>query len=227
MKKKILITGSKGLIGSSLVNYYKNKFNIIKLDIYDNEDLTNEKFVENFFKKNKNIFAVINAHGLNSVPVNYRKKKIEPIDIKITEINDFINHNLISNYLICINYIKNNKKGRLININTMYSKFAPRHQIYKKLKHPGYSISKGALGSMTKYFGTYYAPNFLINEVTLGGVHQKNLDKKFLNNFNKNVPMSRMMNLNEFYPAFDFLLDENNTYTVASEIVIDGGYLSW
>ena len=36
-----------------------------------------------------------------------------------------------------------------------------------------------------------------------------------------------MMKLEEVLPVVNFLLDENNTYTNAQEIVVDGGWLSW
>ena len=35
------------------------------------------------------------------------------------------------------------------------------------------------------------------------------------------------MELNEILPAINYLLDEDNTYTNAQEIIVDGGWLSW
>ena len=55
IKKNILITGSEGLIGKSLVSHFKKlKFNVIKIDIkkkternYISCDITNEEEVKN------------------------------------------------------------------------------------------------------------------------------------------------------------------------------------
>ena len=48
-----------------------------------------------------------------------------------------------------------------------------------------------------------------------------------LKNYKKNNPKGKMMNLEEIYPAINFLLDKNNTHTNAQEIFVDGGWLSW
>ena len=64
LKKKIFITGHKGLVGSSFVRLIEGqkKFQIIKADRYK-LNLENQKEVRDFFKKNKpNI--VINSAAL-------------------------------------------------------------------------------------------------------------------------------------------------------------------
>ena len=78
-----------------------------------------------------------------------------------------------------------------------------------------------------RFLGTKFSKNFLFNSIVLGGVKQKKLSTFFLKNYNKNTPTGRMMELNEILPAINYLLDENNTYTNAQEIVVDGGWLSW
>ena len=49
---KIIITGSEGLIGKQLQNHLQKKHKILKLDISLGHDLTDEKFVISWFKKN-------------------------------------------------------------------------------------------------------------------------------------------------------------------------------
>ena len=51
--KKILITGSKGLIGKKVYNYLKNKNSVYGLDKH-NINLSNENQVKKFFKENNN-----------------------------------------------------------------------------------------------------------------------------------------------------------------------------
>ena len=52
-KEKIVITGSEGLIGTKLKKHLKNTFDILCLDKQLGNDLTDEKYVENWFKQNK------------------------------------------------------------------------------------------------------------------------------------------------------------------------------
>mgnify|MGYP003955662379 FL=1 len=65
--QKVIITGSEGLIGKEITKFLKkNGFKVIRCSRSLGQDLTNENFVKNWFKKNKanhliNLFA-INDH---------------------------------------------------------------------------------------------------------------------------------------------------------------------
>ena len=50
--KKIVITGSEGLIGKKLKEYLSKEYEIISLDISLGHDLTDAVFVNKFFKVN-------------------------------------------------------------------------------------------------------------------------------------------------------------------------------
>ena len=80
---------------------------------------------------------------------------------------------------------------------------------------------------MSKYLSTYYAENFNINTVVFGGVYDNRLDQDFVNNYNRNVPMKRMMEIDEVLSVFDFLLDEKSSYVNGTEIIVDGGWTAW
>lgn len=74
---RLVITGSEGLIGKHLVNYFGKNMEILKLDITLGHDLTNDSFVTEWFKNNKNLFGLIVCHAYNPTPYN-NSKKIEP-----------------------------------------------------------------------------------------------------------------------------------------------------
>lgn len=57
MKKKILITGSGGFIGSNLKNYLTNKYDLLTPRSYE-LDLTNKDDVNNYFNNNKIDFII-------------------------------------------------------------------------------------------------------------------------------------------------------------------------
>ncbi len=224
--KKIIITGSEGLIGKKLKEYFTDKYKVISLDISLGHDLTDEKFVKDFFEKNTDIYGVIILHAYNPLPLE-DTIKIEPTDFKLSEIRDYLNVNVISAYDVCRHFIKNNKEGRIINVSSLYGEVSPKHHIYDNFtKHIGYSLSKSSVIMLTKYLATYYT-DYNINTVILGGIYQKELDKKFIEKYNSNVPKNRMMNVEEMTTGFDFLLDEKSTYITGTEIKIDGGWTSW
>jgi len=224
--KKIVITGSEGLIGTKLKEYFHNKFEILNLDISLGHDLTDENFVKDFFKKNKNLYGLIVLHAYNPLPLK-NTTKIEPVDFDLNEIKDYLNVNVISAFDVCRNFIKNNKNGKIINVSSLYGEVAPKHHIYDNFtKHIGYGLSKSSVVMMTKYLATYY-PNFNINTVILGGVYQEEFDKNFVKKYNENTPIKRMMNINEVTSCFDFLLKKESSYITGTEIKVDGGWTAW
>ena len=170
---------------------------------------------------------MIFCHGLNSTPLS--KSKIDKsIEFDEKNINDYLKVNFYLNIKVIKNFLKFQKEGRIINLSTIYSIKSPKHFIYKKFsKDLGYCASKSAANMMMKYFGAKYGKKYLFNSIILGGVKSKGLSAFFIKNYKKNNPKGKMMNLEEIYPAINFLLDKKNTHTNAQEIFVDGGWLSW
>ena len=73
---KIIITGSEGLIGKELVNHLQKNHQILKLDLSLGHDLTDEKFVKSWLKKNK-ANSLINCFAMNDHVDNKRKKQTQ------------------------------------------------------------------------------------------------------------------------------------------------------
>ena len=63
-KLKIAITGSEGLLGKEITNYLSKNHKVLKLDLELGHNLSDEKFVKNWFKKNK-VDALVNCFALN------------------------------------------------------------------------------------------------------------------------------------------------------------------
>ena len=226
-KNKIVLTGSEGLIGKRLREHLTNQYEVLSLDLELGHDLTNERFVEDWFANNNELYGIIIGHSHNPIPLQ-ETKKIEPTDLSLDELRDYLDVNLLSAFNICRHFIKNNSSGKIINISSLYGLVSPKHHIYNNFTKPlGYSVSKSALIMMSKYLSTYYAENFNINTVVFGGVYDNRLDQDFVNNFNRNVPMKRMMEIDEVLSVFDFLLDEKSSYVNGTEIIVDGGWTAW
>ena len=221
-KKNILLTGSDGRIGTFLKKKLKNEYNLINADI-KNGTIINQDFLRKVFQKK--IYAVILCHGKNTTPLK-NKKNTNDIDLDL--IRSYFETNLFLSLEIISYYLKYNKRGRIINLSSIYGVKSPKHFIYRSFsKEIGYSLSKSASNMMTKFLGTKYSKNFLFNSIVLGGVEQPNLNNFFLKNYNLNNPTGRTMKLHEIFPTISYLLDVNNTYTNSQEIVVDGGWLSW
>lgn len=224
--KKIIITGSKGLIGKKIYNYLKKNNTVCGLDRH-NIDLSDEKQVKDFFKKNYDFDYLINLHGANEhvlkKNINLNKKSSNDFE----DFNYYFMGNVFSFYLTNKYFIKFNKKGKgIINFSSIYSFLSPKHKIYKKPKNIFYISSKFAVNGITKYFATKYGNKININTIASHGIDWKQ-PKKFKQNLCKHIPKGRMMNVNELYGIIDYLCSDKNTYMNGSTIVIDGGYSSW
>lgn len=226
-KKRLVITGSEGLIGSRLTKHFESDFEVLKLDKQLGHDLADEAFVSDWFKEHTELYGMIVCHAYNPLPLK-NTVKVDPIDQPLDEIRDYLEVNIVSAFHVCSQFIRHNTEGSIINISGLYGVVSPKHHIYNNYVKPiGYSLSKSAIITMSKYLSTYYAPKFRINTVILGGVFDKRFDQQFVDNYNNHVPMGRMMDIDEVPGIFDYLLDEKSTYASGSEFIIDGGWMAW
>ena len=95
---KILITGSKGLIGKKVFNYLKKKNKVYGIDKH-NVDLSNENEVKTFFKKNNNFDYLINLHGANEHVVKKNKNINLVFKNDLESFNHYFHNNVFSFYL--------------------------------------------------------------------------------------------------------------------------------
>jgi len=226
-KQRLVITGSEGLIGKALTDKYQNDFEILPLDLALGHDLCDSHFVEQFFLNQKQIDGVIILHAINPVPEEGKSFRA-PIDTPLSEISSYLDVNVTSAFSVCKNYIANNDFGTIINVSSIYALRAPKHFIFKDFVKPiGYSLSKSSIILMSRYLATYYAPQFRSNTIILGGIEDPSQEETFVERYSAHVPLGRLMHLSEVHPAFDFLLDQNNSYTNGTEIVVDGGWSAW
>lgn len=226
-KNRLVITGSEGLIGKKLAEHFKNNYEVLPLDIKLGHDLSSEKFVADWFAKNKNLYGMIVCHAYNPVPAK-DTKKVEPVDISLKELREYLEVNVTSAFDVCRNFIKNNKDGVIINVSSIYGTVSPKHHLYKNFtKHIGYPVSKAAVVMMSKYLATYYAPNIRVNTVMFGGIADPKQDQYFTEQYSANVPFRRLMRVDEAISVFEFLLDEKSTYVTGAEFFVDGGWTAW
>ena len=224
--KKILITGSKGLIGKKVLNYLKKKNKVFGLDKH-NIDLSNENEVKNFFKKNNNFNYLINLHGANQHVVK-KNDNINPIfKNDLENFNHYFHNNVFSLYLTNKYFIKFNKNGKgVINFSSIFSQISPKHFIYEEPKDIFYVSSKFAVNGITKYFATKFGKKVSVNTIANHGIEWKQ-PKSFKKRLVSHIPKNKMMKVEDLYGILELLCSEKNHYINGSTIIIDGGYTSW
>jgi NAD(P)-dependent dehydrogenase (short-subunit alcohol dehydrogenase family) len=225
-KKKIIITGSEGLIGRAIAKQLSKLFVVVKVDLKLGHDLLDEKKVFEIMKSNSDSVGLVNLFSINPQP-NDLKKDI--FSISIESLRNYLNVNIIALFSVCRSYAKVcPDNSSIINFGSIYGVNSPKHFIYDKgfTKHIGYTISKSAVIGMTKYLATYLAPKIRVNTIIPGGI-ENNQKKKFISKYSSLAPMKRMMRKDELLGTVEYLLSSKSSYVTGSTVLVDGGWTAW
>lgn len=245
--KVIILTGSEGLIGNSLKNYFiKNKTKLICIDKKKNKkqkkfdyyscNLLDEKeliFInKKLIAKYKKIDALINLACIND-PVENPKKLISFEKMSSNFFKDQVEKNIMMTFLPCKifgNEMQKNKKGSIVNFSSTYGIVAPDQNIYKKgnkrffIKDAAYPTAKNAIIGLSKYLASYWSnKNIRVNVVAPGGVKNKQ-NRFFMKNYIKKTLSNRMAHKSDFNGTVHLLISDSSDYITGAIISVDGGW---
>jgi len=224
-RKKIIITGSEGLIGSELTRYLSKNFEVLKLDLQLGHDLTDESFVKEWFKNNT-ADCLVNCFAIND-HVEKNQKRGTLFEITLESFSKILQVNLVSLFSVCREFARNNNSGSIINFSASTGIVSARPDLYDGAhKHTAYSVSKAGVINLTKFLATHLAPNIRVNCVAPGGV-EHNQDDEFKKKYSKLTPLGRMMRKDELNGIIEFLCGDKSSYITGSTIVLDGGWTTW
>jgi gluconate 5-dehydrogenase len=128
-------------------------------------------------------------------------------------------------------------RGSIVNISTMYALVAPRPQLYagtEFVNPPGYSASKAALLSFTRYTASFWGscgvranailPGPFSNTEDLQGENAVAADNPFLDRLKGYTCLGRVGRPHELSGALLFLASEASSFMTGQAIVVDGGW---
>ncbi len=128
------------------------------------------------------------------------------------------------------------KSGSIINIATMYAVVAPNPQLYEGTRFsnpPGYSASKGALMSFTRYVASYWGPQGVRANAILPGPFSNTEDTGpnavkegdfFIDRLKARTSLGRVGRPGELAGALIFLASDASSYVTGQGLVVDGGW---
>jgi NAD(P)-dependent dehydrogenase (short-subunit alcohol dehydrogenase family) len=133
--------------------------------------------------------------------------------------------------------MKEQKKGSIINIATMYATVAPRPQLYEgtaSLNPPGYSASKAALAAFTRYTASFWgrdgvranciSPGPFSNTEDVDGQNAVAEDSPFVQRLKGYTVLNRIGRPIELCGALLFLASDASTYVTGQNLIVDGGW---
>jgi NAD(P)-dependent dehydrogenase (short-subunit alcohol dehydrogenase family) len=132
--------------------------------------------------------------------------------------------------------MKEQKRGSIINIATMYATVAPRPQLYEgttSLNPPGYSASKAALAAFTRYTASFWGREgvrancispgpFSNTEDTTENAVQE--DSPFVQRLKGYTVLNRIGRPIELCGALLYLASDASTYVTGQNLIVDGGW---
>ena len=238
-KNVIIVTGSKGLIGKSIAkNIEKNNGIAIKFDIKNNNNIDNNEFqidLNSDDSVQKSIDKVINIYGKIHGLVNNAYPRTKDWgnkfeDVSSSSFSKNIDMQLSRVFFISklvLKHMKQQKKGSIVNIASIYGEVANDFRIYEKtnINPPvAYSAIKGGLISLNRYIASYFAKyQIRSNCVSPGGVFD-NQNPIFVKKYESKVPMGRMASPEDIAPIVSFLLSSDSKYITGQNILVDGGW---
>jgi gluconate 5-dehydrogenase len=133
--------------------------------------------------------------------------------------------------------MKEQRRGSIINIATMYATVAPRPQLYEgtsSLNPPGYSASKAALTAFTRYTASFWgrdgvranciSPGPFSNTEDAEGQNSVSEDSPFVRRLKGYTVLNRIGRPIELCGALLFLASDASSYVTGQNFNIDGGW---
>lgn len=255
--RSALITGATGCIGQEisltiaelggdllLVDRPGSDFSFIQKKILDNWnvnidcldcDLENENsrnsLIDGVINNNKNIDILINNaafvgdSNLDGWVDDFCKQSLKTWN-RALEVNLTAAFHLSQAFTPLL---KNNNKGSIINISSIYGVVAPDLSVYEgtDMGNPAaYSVSKGGLVQLTRWLSTTIAPEVRVNCISPGGVW-RNQPSVFVERYESKTPLGRMATEEDFKGIIAYLASDLSAYVTGQNIIVDGGWTTW
>jgi len=226
-KKVVLITGCLGGIGSSMVDFFKEKGWFVigtdKRESFSNADIkitTDLSMVEDAVKT---IEARIKKEGLTRVDALINnaavqiKKKFK--DFTYDDWLESVNVNIITAFMLVQKLHKYLKGGSVINIGSIHAKQSKKDFIL-------YATTKGAIRTLTQNLSLELAPDIMVNCIAPAAINtpmlKAGLTKDEYNQLKKYHPADMIGDPRELSKLI-LTLCERNIFLTGAYIEYDGG----
>ena len=246
---KVFLLGA-GQIGSKILDYF-NEFDsqVVVVDKKRPENLLDKNFFYEFDLAQVNKIAelfdeLIKKHDCPEILINSSYPKNNNwanCDFENSTTEDFLenlNFHLgsfsISSKIICDEMKKNDLKGSVVLLNSIYGLVAQDENLYVKeninMSFP-YPVIKSGIGGLTQQLSSYYGKyGIRVNSICSGGIQGKvsgadeKMNTSFANKYITKVPLGRMATSDDIANMACFLSSKASSYITGQNIAVDGGY---
>lgn len=223
LNNKVIITGSRGLIGTVVTEYLKKiGYDVTELDLVLGHDLTDEDFVKKwFFEHHAN--SLVNLFAIND-HIESPRKSNKSMDISLDLFNRYLQINITALFSVCREFMRSNKSGVIVNFASIYGLVSPNPKLYENNeKNIAYGVSKAGVIQLTRHLAVHFAPYFRVNCIVPGGVRHEQ-SKEFQQIYGSFTPLGRMMDVKEICGIVEFLISDKSSYCTGGIYIVDGGW---
>ena len=212
---KIIIAGGSGLIGSALVEAFRERnTEVLNADIRNGDvyfDITHPGILDIILEEHGPIDGFVNC----TYPKSFRAATVGWMDC--TE--------------MIAEYFSKCGGGSIVSFGSIYGMVAPNFDIYKdtEIEPPSTEyafIKAGIIGASKKLAVEYAKYGVRINVVSPGGVWN-NQDKNFVKKYNQYCPMGHMASPEDMIELVWLLLNQGSEYITGCNFPADGGWTAW
>lgn len=124
------------------------------------------------------------------------------------------------------------REAAIVNVASMYGLVSPNPHVYAKFpamhNPPVYGAVKAGILQFTRYAAVHYAQQGIrVNSVSPGPFPKPNLNREFISELARLVPMQRLGLPSELGEAVGFLLSSSASFITGHNLVVDGGWTAW
>jgi 3-oxoacyl-[acyl-carrier protein] reductase len=243
--KIVLITGANGQLGQGLskallaegafvyITDVHEEININFKAVLSDSKLDNYKYIKMDVTSEN---SIIQAHQLMDKDVNILINNagiavFTPFEQRTEEELDNVYKVNIRGLIMCSKIfskkMQETKRGKIINIASMYGVVPPDKRIYGDSGRNSseiYGGTKAAVIQITRYLAAYLGEyNIQVNAISPGGIFN-NQKQFFLDNYIDKVPLKRMATVEDFNGLICFLSSDDSSYVTGQNISADGGF---
>ena len=213
----------KGVLKKLQITLNTCNVDYIHLDITSAESLSH--VISSLDKKYGRIDALVN----NAYPRN-KQYGHSFFDVEYKDFVENMGLNVGGYFLASqqfANYFKQQGKGNIINISSIYGVIAPKFDIYNgtSMTMPiEYAAIKSALIHLTKYMAKYFkGMNIRVNAISPGGIYDGQ-PETFIKRYNQNTLNKGMLDKNDLEGTLIYLLSDMSKYVQGQNIIVDDGF---
>lgn len=219
----VYITDIQGEIDPTLKKQLSNKK--LKKYQYITLDITSEESLTRVAKQiGTPVDVLINNAGAKGIKGPFEERKAEDLD-HVLDVH-------LKGTILCTKVFSKGmikvKRGKIINIGSVYGIVAPDKKIYDdpaKINSEVYGATKAGVIQFTKYLAAYLGEyGITANCVSPGGVFHAGQSQSFVKKYEAKTPLGRMATPDDLVDIICFLSSDGANYITGQDIAVDGGF---